>query len=203
MAGAPGPARRRAARWLRGGSRRARVAYYRAISTGTFTGPEPRIVAPVLVLGPGVVSAEGATLGNWPSPDLLDGYVHVQTSAAATTITIGAGSVLNNGTKLLAEGPGIAIGRDVLVGRNTEIYDSDRHDLDPTRRRGGQPLTGLVVIEDNVFIGSGVMIAKGVRIGRDSVVGMGSVVTRDIPAGVVAAGNPCRVLRDLSDPGPR
>ena len=65
------------------------------------------------------------------------------------------------------------------------------------RRHGGTPATGLVVIEDNVFIGSGVKIGKGVRIGRDSVIGMGSVVTRNIPTGVVAAGNPCEVVREL------
>ena len=48
-----------------------------------------------------------------------------------------------------------------------------------------------------MFIGSGVKIGKGVRIGRDSVIGMGSVVTRNIPTGVVAAGNPCEVVREL------
>jgi maltose O-acetyltransferase len=56
-----------------------------------------------------------------------------------------------------------------------------------------------VRLEENVFIGDGTKILKGVTIGRDSVVGAGSVVTRSIPAGVIAAGNPARVVRDLVD----
>lgn len=179
------------------GTTTARIAYYRTLSTGSFRGRPPRIVAPVLVLGPGIVEAEDATLGYWPSPDLLNGYVHIQVSVATTRVRIGAGSVINNGVKLLAEGPGIEIGQHVLVGRNTEIYDSDRHELHPDRRNGGTPNMGRVAIGDNVFIGSGVKIGKGVHIGRDSVIGMGSVVVKDIPAGVVAGGNPCRAIRDL------
>jgi len=177
--------------------RRARVAYYRAISTGSFTGKPPRIVSPVLLLGSGAVRAGGSTLGFWPSANFTDGHIHIQTSGPSVRVTIGSGSIINNGSILLAEGAGIEIGHDVLIGRNVEIYDSDRHELDPARRHGGTPATGLVVIEDNVFIGSGVKIGKGVRIGRDSVIGMGSVVTRNIPTGVVAAGNPCEVVREL------
>ena len=178
----------------------ARIAYYRTLSTGSFRGRPPRIVGPVLVIGPGIVDAADATLGFWPSPDFLNGYVHIQASSPTTRVAIGAGSVINNGVKLLAEGPGIEIGAKVLVGRNTEIYDSDRHELHPERRDGGSPSMGQVVIDDNVFIGSGVKIGKGVHVGRDSVIGMGSVVVNDIPAGVIAAGNPCRVIRDLSTP---
>jgi maltose O-acetyltransferase len=174
-----------------------RIAYYRALSTGAFRGRPPRVVAPVLLLGPGIVDAEGATLGYWPAPDLLNGCIHIQVSSPGAHVRIGAGSIINNGAKLLAEGPGIDIGTDVLIGRNSEIYDSDRHDLRPDRRAGGTPKMGRVVIDDNVFIGSGVKIGKGVHVGRDSVIGLGSVVVSDIPAGVIAAGNPCRVLRDL------
>jgi len=56
-----------------------------------------------------------------------------------------------------------------------------------------------VHLGENVFIGDGAKILKGVTIGRDSVVGAGSVVTRSIPAGVIAAGNPARVVRELRD----
>jgi maltose O-acetyltransferase len=84
-----------------------------------------------------------------------------------------------------------------LLGSQICIYDSDFHDLDPARRVGGSPRMGRVVLEENVFIGDRVMILKGVTVGRDSVVGAGSVVTQAIPAGVVAAGNPARVVRAI------
>jgi maltose O-acetyltransferase len=80
-----------------------------------------------------------------------------------------------------------------------QILDSDFHDLHPDRRRGGRPAMAPVHLEENVFIGDGTKILKGVTIGRDSVIGAGSVVTRSIPAGVIAAGNPARVVRDLVD----
>jgi maltose O-acetyltransferase len=175
---------------------RSRIAYYRLLSTGWFEGHAPVLVCPALVLGAGRVRAEGATLGVWPSPDMLDGCVHLQTTGGAE-IVIGAGTTVNCRTKLIAEGPGIEIGRRVLIGRHTEIWDSDRHDLDPSRRESGTPEMGRVIVEDGVFVGAGVKIGKGVRIGRDSVVGMGSVLVDDVPAGVVAAGNPCRVIRGL------
>ena len=184
-------------RLLRGIVRRARIAFYRAISTAWFAGRPPQLVSPVLVIGEGTVAADGATIGYWPTANLFDGVVHIEAQKPSTVITIGARTVLNNGIVLAAEGPGIAIGCDVLVGRNSEIYDSDRHELDPGRRSGGTPKTGRVVIEDHVFIGSGVKIGKGVRIGEGSVIGMGSVVVSDIPPGVIAAGNPCRAIRDL------
>ena len=178
-------------------ARRLRIAYYRALSTGWVDGDAPVLIGPALVLGRGTVRAEGVTVGWWPSPGLVDGHVHFQVDAPAAEILIGAGTRVNNGAKFLAAGPGIEIGRDVLIGRNTEVYDSDRHETDPARRRHGTPRSGRVVIEDGVFLGAGVRVGKGVRIGRDSVVGMGSVVVGDVPPGVVAAGNPCRVIRPV------
>ena len=56
-----------------------------------------------------------------------------------------------------------------------------------------------VTIKDNVWIGSNVVICPGVTIGENSVIGAGSIVLRDVPANCVAAGNPCRVLREITD----
>ena len=98
----------------------------RAISTSWFDGRAPKLVCPALVLGPGTVRAEGATIGWWPSPDLVDGFVHGPASGPDAHVVIGPGTTANNGTKVLAAGPGIDVGCDVLIGRNTEIYDSDR-----------------------------------------------------------------------------
>jgi acetyltransferase-like isoleucine patch superfamily enzyme len=94
----------------------------------------------------------------------------------------------------------IQIGNRVLIGANSIITDTDFHPLDSLRRIN-QPLDGEtapVVIEDDVFVGMQSLILKGVRIGARSVIGAGSVVTRDIPADVIAAGNPARVIRDLA-----
>lgn len=92
----------------------------------------------------------------------------------------------------------ITIGRNVLCGGNTFITDYDWHPLDrqnPAARPGAAP----VVIEDDVWLGLNVIVLKGVTIGRGSVIGANSVVTRDIPAGVIAGGNPCRVLKNLNE----
>lgn len=56
-----------------------------------------------------------------------------------------------------------------------------------------------ITIEDNVWLASNVTVCGGVTIGHDSVIGAGSVVTKDIPAGVFAAGNPCRVIRPITE----
>lgn len=95
----------------------------------------------------------------------------------------------------------IVIGDRVTVGANSTIVDSDFHPLQPDLRldqpQGGS--TSPILIEDDVFIGMNCLILKGVTIGRGSVIGAGSVVTADIPPGVVAAGNPARVLRENTD----
>lgn len=86
----------------------------------------------------------------------------------------------------------ISLGKNVMCGANTTITDSDWHPNDP---RCGEPAP--VIIEDNVWLGLNVIVLKGVTIGKNSVIGAGSVVTRNIPANVIAAGNPCRVIREL------
>lgn len=86
----------------------------------------------------------------------------------------------------------IKIGNNVRCGANTLISDSDWH-LDDSRV--GAPKE--VIIEDNVWLGVDVKVMKGVTIGKNSVIGAGSVVTKSIPANVIAAGNPCKVIRDL------
>ena len=92
----------------------------------------------------------------------------------------------------------IEIGNYVLIGSGCLITDSDSHPIDAEgRRAGGQPQAKPIVIEDDVFIGARSIILKGVRIGRGSVIGAGSVVTRDIPQGVIAAGNPCTFIRSI------
>lgn len=88
----------------------------------------------------------------------------------------------------------IDIDNNVRIGANTLITDGDAHLDDP---RAGAPTP--VHICENVWLGMNVTVLKGVTIGRNSIVGAGSVVTKDIPENVVAAGNPCKVIKQLDD----
>ncbi len=91
----------------------------------------------------------------------------------------------------------VVVGNRVLVGANVLITDFDWHAVDPNERRGGYVNSRPVTIADNVWIGVNVVILKGVSIGENSVIGANSVVTKSIPDNVVAAGNPCAVIRDI------
>lgn len=86
----------------------------------------------------------------------------------------------------------IVIGNDVRIGANCVIMDGDFH-LDDPRSRQPSP----IVIKDNVWLGANVVVMKGVTIGKNSIIGMNSVVTKNIPDNVVAAGNPCKVIREI------
>lgn len=86
----------------------------------------------------------------------------------------------------------IKLGNNVRCGANTLITDSDWH-TDDFR-------TGMdkeIIIDDNVWLGYGVKVLKGVTIGKNSLIGANSVVTKDIPANVIAVGNPCRVIKQI------
>ncbi|MCB8984703.1 MAG: hypothetical protein H6659_12815 [Ardenticatenaceae bacterium] len=104
------------------------------------------------------------------------------------------------GTTLVAA-EAITIGNRVLVGANSTIADTDFHPLQPAARVQ-DILNGAhkpIVIEDDVFVGMNCLILKGVTIGTGSVIGAGSVVTRDVPPGVVVAGNPAAIVRKLDE----
>jgi maltose O-acetyltransferase len=90
----------------------------------------------------------------------------------------------------------VSIGSNTLVGPGVHIYAA-AHPMTVAERRGGLELGKPVSIGNDVWIGGGCIVNPGVKIGHGSVIGSGSVVTRDIPSGVFAAGNPCRVIRSL------
>ena len=90
----------------------------------------------------------------------------------------------------------ITIGREVQIAPRVQIYTAT-HPLDASTRRTKLEIALPVVIKDGAWLGGGAIVCPGVTIGENTVVGAGSVVTRDLPAGVLAVGNPCRVLRDL------
>ena len=112
-------------------------------------------------------------------------------------ITIGPRTFVNYNLTALDVAT-ITIGADCQIGPNVQLL-TPTHPVDPQPRRDKLEAASPIVIEDNVWLGGGVIVCPGVTIGKDSVVGAGSVVTRDIPAGVVAVGNPARVLRTIPD----
>jgi maltose O-acetyltransferase len=183
--------------------RRLRILKYRALSTCRRVSGSPVVKQPVLFIGEGsIVLGEDVEFGWQTSTLFYAGYCHIEASTHRSVIEFGDGAQINNNAFIKSEGPGIRIGARALLGSNVEIFDSDFHDLRPNRRRDGQPQMGHVELGEDVFVGDGVKILKGVSIGAHSVIGAGSVVTSSIPAGVIAAGNPARVIRPISDPTP-
>lgn len=90
----------------------------------------------------------------------------------------------------------VHIGHHVMIGPNVQIYTA-AHDLRAAARIQGWEVAKPIVIEDNVWIGGGAILLPGVNIGRNAVIGAGAVVTRNVPANMVAVGNPARVLREI------
>lgn len=176
-------------RWTRRAVIGLRIRWFRVLSSnrGAFEGA--CVVSPVLAEGAGQILAAGAQLGFVPSPGAFDGCIHLE-ARAGSEIRISPGCVVNNSCVMIAEGPGIRLGRDALLGPEVMIVDSDFHNLDPLLRTTGSPAMGAVEIGDNVFLGARSIVLKGVRIGKNTVVGANSVVVRDLPPDVTAAGNP-------------
>ncbi len=112
-------------------------------------------------------------------------------------VSLGENFFANYNFMILA-GNYVTFGDNVQIGPNVGIYAAG-HAVNLEMRRIDMEYALPVVIEDDVWIGGSVSIIGGVRIGKGSIIGAGSVVTRDIPAGVLAAGNPCRVIKELSD----
>ncbi|MFL5815398.1 MAG: sugar O-acetyltransferase [Bdellovibrionia bacterium] len=90
----------------------------------------------------------------------------------------------------------VHFGESVMCGPNVQIYTAT-HPLDADLRASGPELAKPIRIGNRVWIGGSSVLCPGVTIGDNTVIGAGSVVTKDIPANVFAAGNPCRVIRDL------
>ena len=110
-------------------------------------------------------------------------------------ITVGERVFMNFDCVILDVAP-VAIGNHTQLGPAVQIYTAT-HPLDAVERRSGLEYGRSIAIGADVWIGGAAVICPGVSIGSRSVIGAGSVVTRDIPADVFAAGNPCRVIRRL------
>jgi maltose O-acetyltransferase len=111
-------------------------------------------------------------------------------------LEIGNRVFVNYGTSISAHTL-VRIGDDCKIGQHAIVLDCDYHDIDDPLHYGGHGESLPVVLEAGVWLGARVTVLKGVTIGRSSVIAAGSVVTRDIPAGVLAGGMPARVIRPL------
>lgn len=142
---------------------------------------------------------EGVTLNAaiWSNP-LNDGRRLVLHAGPGAQITLARNSGVSS-SRLVAL-RGISLGEGSLVGAGCLICDSDMHEI--PLGANNAVLASPICIGREVLIGAGCTILKGVTIGDGSVIGAGSVVTRDIPPGVVAAGNPARVVRVICGDGP-
>lgn len=123
-------------------------------------------------------------------------------SAAQQTPLLQVGRNVDIGWQnTIAVGTKVVLGDHVRLAGNVYLAGFPGHPLAAAARARGEPETddqvGDIVLEDNVWLASGVTVLAGVRIGRNSIIGAGSVVTRDIPANVIAAGCPAKVVRTL------
>ena len=125
--------------------------------------------------------------GLWIEPPFYCDY--------GSNIDLGTNVYFNFGCVVLDVAP-VTIGNDVMFGPAVQIYTAT-HPMDAAERRSGRELARPIRIGSDVWVGGGTVINPGVTIGDASVIGSGAVVTRDIPPGVFAAGNPCRVIREI------
>ena len=112
-------------------------------------------------------------------------------------IRIGDGTFINVDAVMLDVVP-ITIGAACQIGTRVQLLTAG-HPLDPEPRRAGWEFGRPITIADNVWLGGGAIVCPGVSIGEDTVVGAGAVVSGDLPPGVLAAGVPARVLREIGE----
>lgn len=112
-------------------------------------------------------------------------------------VHLGSGIYANSNLTLVDDG-NIYIGDKVMFGPNVTIATAS-HPINPELRDRGLQFNKDVYIGENTWIGAGVVIVPGVHVGRNTVIGAGSVITKDIPDNVIAVGNPCRVIRNVSE----
>ena len=114
-----------------------------------------------------------------------------------TPVSVGAGTFMNYDCVMLDVAT-ITIGAACQVATRVQFLTAT-HPIDPEPRRLGWESGEPIVVGDNVWLGGGAILCPGVTIGDDTVVGAGAVVTRDLPAGVIAVGTPARILREIGE----
>ena len=127
-----------------------------------------------------------------------DAYVETPIHASwGINTSIGARFYANFNLVLIDDGP-ITIGDDVLIGPNVTLATA-QHPICPELRAQGTQYNKPITIGNRVWLASGIIVLPGVTIGDDCVIGAGSVVTKSIPPRSVAVGNPCKVIREITE----
>lgn len=112
-------------------------------------------------------------------------------------ITIGPRTFINSNCTML-DGAPIRIGEECLLASGVQLVTAT-HPIDPELRRQAWEMARPITLADGVWLGAGVIVCPGVSIGENAVVGAGAVVTKDLPAGVVAFGQPAKVAREIGE----
>ena len=102
----------------------------------------------------------------------------------------------SNHNLIILDANKVKFGNNVFIGPNCAFYTAG-HPLDAETRNKGLEYAKPIEIGDNVWFGGNVVVLPGVKIGNNTVIGAGSIVTKDIPPNVVAAGNPCKIIRKI------
>lgn len=178
--------------------RRVRKWHYRRLSNAGNVEGAPVIVQPTLMAGPGYIRfGENVKIGVIDAPGYYSTYTLLNARKKEARIIFGNNVVINNHFSIIAEGEGAVIGDGTIIGTDVTIMDTDFHNTDPDKRKSPGYETGQVIIGENVWIGNSVIILKGTKVGSDSIIAAGSVVNSDIPAGVIAGGIPCKIIKPL------
>ena len=145
-----------------------------------------------LLPGSSIHVGKGCQFNSSKNSNLIGVYGPCMISALKIGSKIQIGDKCGFSGTVIAAALSIKLGNNVRCGANTLITDTDWHTDD--YRTGPDK---EIIIEDNVWLGYGVKVLKGVHIGENSLIGANSVVTKDIPANVIAAGNPCKVIKSI------
>lgn len=158
-------------------------------------GISPMVVKPrsCAITGRRISAGDHLHLISHPTKPVL--FTTWSSKQGAGEINIGDYCLIAPGVEITAAAS-IKIGDNCMVAQECIISDSDWHGL--YNRTRPFRCTRSVTLEDNVWLGARAIVGKGVRIGENSVIGAGSVVTKSIPANVVAAGNPARIIKHLN-----
>lgn len=174
-----------------------RILKYKILSTCKNVSGNPVLYHPLLMTGYGKISiGENMQNGVTGAQHYYTHYNFFEARTPKSEIIIGKNASFSNNISIISFEK-VIIGDDVIIGHSCTIIDADGHRKEPGERHSVEVNSFPVIIEDNVLLYSNVTVTKGVTIGKNSIIGTGSVVTRDIPANVIAAGNPCRIIRNL------